>query len=373
MRIAFNMIFVAPGVAGGRVYCEGLLRGLAAVDLTNAYVIYTRRDTQFPDLPPERFHQVCAPVSGGSTLWRTFWEYKVLPHKVRRGGFQLFHGLGSLSPASHSCPFVLTVHDVIYRHFPKSLPLGYYLFMRWMHARVARRADRVIVPSQCSAREAVEFLGVPEDRIRLVPYGPGNGFQRVDDEARVSEVLKRLGVRRPFVISVGRAYAHKNLPGLLRAFARLRDRGFREVQLVLVGERYRTGAEMDRLVKELNLEPVVLFTGFVSQEDLNALYSAAAVFAFPSLAEGFGLPVLEAMACGSPVVGSTASAVPEAVGSAGLVADAQDPEAFADALARVLREESLQAELREKGLRRAQEFSWDRSAEGTLAVYRELA
>jgi glycosyltransferase involved in cell wall biosynthesis len=373
MKIAFNMLFVAPGVAGGRVYCEGLLRGLAAVDPANDYVIYTRRDTRLPDLPPERFRQVCAPVSGHSTVWRTFWEYKLLPRKVRRGGFQLFHGLGSLSPASRSCPFVLTIHDVLYRHFPRSLPLGYYLFMRGMHGRVARRADRVIVPSHCSAREAVELLGVSEDRIRLVPYGPGNGFQRVDDEGRVNEVLKKLGVRRPFVISVCRAYAHKNLAGLLRAFARLRDLGFKDVQLVLVGERYRTGAELDRLTKELGLEPAVVFTGFVSQEDLNALYSAATVFAFPSLAEGFGLPVLEAMACGAPVVGSKASAVPEAVGAAGLVADAQDPEAFADALARVLRDDALRAGLREKGLHRAREFSWERTAEGTLAVYRELA
>jgi glycosyltransferase involved in cell wall biosynthesis len=372
MKIALNMLFVAPGLAGGRVYCEGLLGGLAAVDRANEYVIYTRRDTRLPDLPPGRFRQVRAPVSGTSTVWRTFWEYRRLPEHVRRGGFGLFHGLGTLSPAARSCPFVLTIHDLVYRHFPQSPPLGYYLFMRWKHSKVARQADRVIVPSRCTAREAVEYLGVAEDRIRLVPYGPGNGFRRVTDAGRVDEVLKKYGVRRPFVVSVCRAYPHKNLAGLLRAFARLPALGLKEVQLVLVGERYRTGQALDRLAQELRLGPSLVCTGFVPQEDLNALYSAAAVFAFPSLAEGFGLPVLEAMACGAPVVGSNASAIPEAVGPAGLVADARDPEAFAHALAKVLGDAALRAELRDKGLARVREFTWSRCAEGTLAVYREF-
>jgi len=214
---------------------------------------------------------------------------------------------------------------------------------------------------------------VREEAVRVVPYGPGNDLRRESDGGRIEAALARHGIRRPYVVSVCRAYAHKNLAGLLRAMARLRAMGHKEVQLVLVGDRYRTGDLLDRLTADLGLSGSVVFTGFVSNEELSALYSGAAAFAFPSLAEGYGLPVLEAMACGAPVVASDASAVPEAVGGAGLVADARDPEAFAAALARVLGDDGLAEELRQKGLARAAGFSWEETAKRTLAVYEELA
>jgi glycosyltransferase involved in cell wall biosynthesis len=371
MRVALNMLFVAPGVAGGRVYCEGLLRGLAAVDADNEYVAYTRRGVRLPGTDGLRFHQVEAPVAPESTLWRTLWEYRRLPRLVAHERFDLFHGLGSLSPSSRSCPFVLTIHDLLYLHFPASLPLGHRLFMRRVHPAVARRADRVIVPSEWTRRDVMERLGVREDRIRMVPYGPGNDCHPVGDRARIDAVLAKYGVRQPYVISVCRAYVHKNVAGLLRAFAVL-WRKHPEVHLVLVGERYRTGGELDRLTHQLGLRDSLVSTGFADDDDLSALYSGAAVFAFPSLAEGFGLPILEAMACGVPVVASNASAVPEAVGEAGVVADARDPEAFAAALARVLEDEALRTELKATGLLRAARFSWTETAAQTLAVYREL-
>jgi glycosyltransferase involved in cell wall biosynthesis len=371
MRIALNMLFVAPGLAGGRVYCEGLLKGLQEVDGANEYVVYTRRGVRLPLLDPRRFHHVEAPVAPGSTVWRTVWEYRRLPRAVRRGGFNLFHGLGSLSPSS-SCPFVLTIHDLIYRQFPASMSMGVRLFMRSVLPAVARRADRVIVPSQCTAREIVEHLGVKEDRVRVVPEGPGNDLRPPTDAATVEAVLRKFGVRRPFIVSVSRAYPHKNLAGLLRAFAVLGDRGRSDLRLVLVGENYHSGGDLDRLVGELGLGERVIFTGFVGQDELSALYSGADVFAFPSLAEGFGLPVLEAMACGTPVVASNASAVPEVVGDAGIVADARDPEVFATALTRVLDDAGLRERLGAAGLARARTFSWNKAAAGTLKVYGEL-
>ncbi len=217
----------------------------------------------------------------------------------------------------------------------------------------------------------VEQLGVEEGRIRLVPYGPGQDFRPITDGGQLEATLRRYGVRRPYVLSVCRAYVHKNLAGLLRAYAVLRGRRG-DVQLVLTGERYRAGGDLDRLTEELGLRDRVVFTGFVSNAELNALYSGADAFAFPSLAEGFGLPVLEAMACGTPVVASDASAVPEAVGEAGVVADARDPESFAAALARVLEDRALAAHCRARGAARVALFDWAASARRTLDVYREL-
>jgi glycosyltransferase involved in cell wall biosynthesis len=373
MRIALNMIFVAPRLAGGRVYCEGLLRGLQAVEGDNEYVVYTRRGVLLPPLDPRRFRHVEAPIAPGSAVWRAAWEYGGLPRAIRREGYDLFHGLGSLSPPSKTCPFVLTIHDLIYRDYPASVPLGFRLFMRAVQPTVARRADRVIVLSHHTARDVVARLGVKEDRVRVIPNGAGNDLRRPTDESAVGAVLRKYGVRRPYVVSVSRTYPHKNLAGLLRSFALLRARGHRDLRLVLVGERYRAGGDLDRLAGALGLGDEVVFTGFVGQDELSALYSGAEVFAFPSLAEGFGLPVVEAMACGTPVVASDASAVPEAVGDAGVVADAKDPEAFAAALARVLDDADLRARLGAAGTKRAATFSWEKAAAAVAGVYRELA
>jgi glycosyltransferase involved in cell wall biosynthesis len=175
VRVALNMLFVGGGVAGGRVYCEGLLRGLAAVaPPADSFVAFARRDTVLPALPAG-VETSPAPVSGTSTLWRTAWEYLRLPAAVRRGRFDVFHGLGSISPRPpRGVPFVLTIHDQIYRHFPASMPAGHRLFTRLVQPRVARRADRVIVPSADARNDAVRFLGVDPDRVRVIPYGRGN-------------------------------------------------------------------------------------------------------------------------------------------------------------------------------------------------------
>jgi glycosyltransferase involved in cell wall biosynthesis len=371
VRIGLNLMFVASGVAGGRVYAQGLLRGLAAVDEVHEYVLYTRRGLHLPDLPGERFHQVCSPVGTASAVWRTLWEYGRLPRLVRTNGIDLWHGLGSISPAS-SCPFILTIHDLIHLRYPQSLPLGHRYFTRWFQPSLARRADRILVPSRATAQDVIERLGVRKECVRLIPYGPGNGFGPVPPGNARDAVLVRYGIRPPYVLSVARGYPHKNLEGLLRAFARLRARERAAVQLVLIGEAYRVGEGLGRLAQELRIAGVVAFTGFIPNADLNALYSAASVFAFPSLAEGFGLPVLEAMACGVPVVASRASAVPEAVGDAGVLADATDADEFSQAMLRVLDDEALRADLRERGLRRVAEFRWEETARKTLAVYAEL-
>src|SRR5262249_4725400 len=153
----------------------------------------TRRDPGLPDLPADRFRTVAAPVSATSTVGRTLWEYGVLPGRARGGGYDVFHALGSLSPTVRGCPLVLTVHDLIHRHYSESVPTGYRLFMAAAQPRAARRAERVIVDSWHVAREVVELLGVRPERVRVVPLGPGHGFRPVEDEGTIDRVLARFG------------------------------------------------------------------------------------------------------------------------------------------------------------------------------------
>lgn len=372
MRIALNALYVGGGVAGGKVYRDGLLRGLAAVgDPQFSFDVFTRRT---PDLPPALPHSIRsrpAPVPDASTARRTWWEYLRLPAVVRGGGYAVYHALGSLTPRVRGVPVVLTVHDLIYRQFPSSVPLGYRAFMHAVQPRVARRADRVIVDSMFVGGEVEELLGVKPERVRVVPLGPGHGFAPVTDVAEINRVLTRLCIRPPFVLAVGRGYPHKNVSGLLRAFELL-SRTHPDVRLVLIGDRYLTADPLARLVDELALTDRVTWTGFLLTDELNAVYSAAAAFAFSSLSEGFGLPVLEAMACGCPVVASNRTAIPEVVGNAGLLVDPESADEFAAALRRVIEDGALRAGLRVKGFERVRQFSWEKCASETLAVYREL-
>jgi glycosyltransferase involved in cell wall biosynthesis len=372
VRIVLNALVIAPGLAGDRVYCEQLLGALAAAG-GHEYVVFVRQDTDLPDIPTDRVRVVRAPVSGGSTFGRAAWEYRTFPGEAAGLSADLVHGLGGRSPRSPGRPFVLTVHDLIYRQYPESVPLLNRAFMRWVQPRVARQADRVIVPSRSTAEQVVALLGVRPERVRVVPLGGGRVPGAAPDEPAVARVLAALGCRHPYVLNVGRGYAHKNLPGLVRAFAHLRRLGHGDTQLVLAGEQHQASRGVDRLIAELGVAGRVVRTGFVGTTELRALYAGAAAFAFPSLAEGFGLPVLEAMACGAPVVASAASAIPEVVGDAGVLARADDPPAFAEALACVLGDERLRRDLRTRGRDRAREFTWERCAAATIDVYRELA
>ncbi len=373
MRIALNLIFVSPAVAGGRIYSEGLLRGLAAVDEQNEYHVFTRCDTNLPGLPADRFVQVRAPISAASLAWRTFYEYTILPRKVEAGKFDLMHGLGTLSPTAGRRPLVLTIHDLYYRQVPKTVPLGYRLFASGVLPHVARRAARIVVPSRWTAAAVRRLLRVPEKRIRIIPNGPGQIVKAEPGKpADPAPVLERYGIRPPFVLSVSQIHPHKNVAGLLRAFALARRRGHEEAQLVLVGKRVAEGHALDQLVQELGLTASVRFTGHLTEADLGVVFRAAEVFAFPSLAEGFGMPVLEAMAHGVPVVASNAAAIPEVVGNAGLLADVRNPSAFADALGAVLSDRDVRDKLRRKGVERVKEFSWERCAREMLAVYSEV-
>ncbi|MBD0349330.1 MAG: glycosyltransferase family 4 protein [Thermoleophilia bacterium] len=271
-------------------------------------------------------------------------------------------------------PYVVTVHDLIrYFDWRGNLPLIHRpgpherLGLR-LDYRGIRRADHVIAVSQTTKRDLVRHLGVPEERITVV-------YEGVDHELFRPVVTRPLD--EPYVLFVGSEQPRKNLPRLLRAFAAVkRDRRLADLKLVKVGRasggergfRRRTLAA----VRELALERDVVFTGLVPDEDLPAWYSAAECLALPSFYEGFGFPPLEAMACGCPVVVSSAGALPEIAGDAALVVDPHDPAALADALRQVLLDPELRRELARRGRQRAAHFSWQRAAEQTIAVYERL-
>ncbi|HJZ49219.1 MAG TPA: glycosyltransferase family 1 protein, partial [Roseiflexaceae bacterium] len=266
--------------------------------------------------------------------------------------------------------YVVTIHDMTLSLLPQYHPWRKRLVVRPLIPLIARRAARIITVSEHARADIVRLLRVPPDRVVVVPEAAAAMFHAASAEEQ-ARVRARYQLDRPYVLYVGTLEPRKNLVRLIRAWHSLWSRGAIAHQLMLVGGRGWQDAAIYATIARIDCGDALRLAGYVPTEDLPALYSAADAFAFPSLSEGFGLPVIEAMACGTPALISTAPALRELAGDAALAVDPCDEQALADALERLLSDAALRADLRARGLRRAGAFSWDRAARRTLAIYQE--
>jgi glycosyltransferase involved in cell wall biosynthesis len=296
-----------------------------------------------------------------------------LPRILRRKKIDLLHSPHFNIPLIRVCPTVVTIHDVIYLACREDLPsfVG-RMYYRAMMAAAVRRADRIITDSEYSKRDIQRFFKAEDDRLDVIYPGIDQSIRKNVDSVKLCEVKSRLGIVSPYLIYTGIYKLRKNHAGLLQAFKAFVDRGG-DAQLVIAGP-MEDGEEMLRgLARRLGVADRVVFTGFVEDGDLPVLYSGASVYACPSLYEGFGFTVLEAMACGVPVVCSRETSLPEVAGAAALYADARNPQEFGNALYQVFRDQSLRTMLVNKGTTNLQRFQWKHAAERTLAVYEKAA
>jgi glycosyltransferase involved in cell wall biosynthesis len=288
-------------------------------------------------------------------------------------GLDLYHGTNFKMRTGGRFGGVVTVHDLWLDRYPQySTKLLGQRASFYRTKRTAWRAKRVITVSDYSARDIESLYGLPRNRITVIPNAVSDDFRPVQDPDAPAQIRRRLGLSADrFILFVGGADPRKNHRALLRAYAQHADR-LRDCALLLVGDvRHRFGDMMDT-ARELGLASHVTCPGRLPLADLRLLYAQASVFVFPSIYEGFGMPVLEAMACGAPVITSSTTSLPEVAGDAALLVDPEDVEALGDALQRVLDDAALRETLRTKGFARVKDFTWDRSARLTMNLYREL-
>jgi glycosyltransferase involved in cell wall biosynthesis len=297
----------------------------------------------------------------------------LIPWKARRLQVDIVHDPTGVTPflfGAGGARTVVTLHDVFAWSCPgHSTAMDTLLYRYWL-PHVLPRVDAVITDSQASKTDVIRYLKVPHDKTHVIYGGVSASYRpiSVDETARTAS---RYGLPQGYILFVGSIEERKNLRRLLQAYAWLRQRG-EERPLAIVGPRKWKYAHILQTVEELGIGDQVIFTGYVPEEDLPTLYSGADLFVFPSLYEGFGLPPLEAMACGTPVVCSNTSSLPEVVGDAAITVDPYDVKALADAMHRVLSDAALREELRAKGLARAKMFTWEKAARETLAVYEKV-
>ena len=371
MRIGIDYTAAVRQSAGIGRYTRELIRALSRIDLENDYVLFSAGRDQNEALWPDNYRRRSLPLTDRhlAILWHRL--RLPLPVELITGSIDIYHSPDFVLPPVARARTALTVHDLSFMRYPEcsSPPLLDYL-MRHVPRSVAR-ADLILADSQSTLRDLVDLLHVTEECVQVVYPAIGDRFQPVP-LTKAQSVHERYGIRRPYILSLGTLQPRKNYPRLIQAFARLRaERGIPH-QLVIGGGRGWLGEAIEETITSLGLEDHVHLAGFIDDGDLPALYSAADLFSFPSLYEGFGIPVLEAMACGTPVVTSNVSSLPEAAGDAALLVDPLDVGDIAQAIWRALDDSDLRYRLIERGLVQSTVFTWDRSARELLDAYRGL-
>lgn len=345
-------------------YTRSLIEALVKVAPEECWRVYLDRPAG--DLP--------AGIESRCLAWpqRLLWTLWAAPRELRRRPVDLFHGVTGFELPRADCSLVTTVHDLVPLRFPRLVPRRHRWAVRCLLGSALRRARRVIAVSEATRAELLARYRFAAAKVRVVPEAAASHFAP-PPPAETARVRARYGLGAPYVLFVGLLEPKKNLPTLLAAVARLIGAGaWGPTQLVLAGASGWGTTDLPAEGVRLGLGGVTRFLGSVPDSDLPGLYAGARAFVFPSLWEGFGLPVLEAMAAGTPVVASRRGALPELVGDAGLLTEPA-AEALAEALGRILADAPLRERLRERGLARAAAFSWERTAAETLAVYRDAA
>jgi glycosyltransferase involved in cell wall biosynthesis len=368
IRLAWDNCFARRNLTGTGVYAARLLEHLAGE----------------PDLALESFDGWPNTLRGGSssarralqTAGNLAWTHLHLPARLWKRGFDLLHSPAFIAPLAAPCPVVITMHDITYLLYPSHFASWWIRYMKTVVPITVRSAAAIICGSEHSKRDIVKAYALSPGKVHVAPYGVDH--QRFHPAATLDPSWARqAGIREGYVLHVGELSHRKNIPTLLRAVAYLRSLGkWGDRQLVLAGAKApgMLGAdEIHETIRQLELSESVILAGRVADEYLPGLYAQASLLVMPSLYEGFGFPVLESMASGTPVVASNVSSLPEVAGDAAILVSPDEVEGLANAMADVLGNPSVVAELRCKGLSRAQQFNWRRAAAETIQVYRSVA
>lgn len=383
MRIGIDARFLThPQPGGFKTYTVSLITALARIDSENEYVLYVDRQPNPRDAVPSQPNFVTRVVPASLPVVGLPWREQVaLGRQVKADRIHLFHSPCLTAPLRLACPLVITVHDMIWASPENFTSRGSWSlkrrFIDWYNYLVPRyaipRAAAVITVSHASRESIQKTLKINAEKVVVTHEAAGAAFQVMDDSACLEAVRNKYHLPSKYLLALGAADPRKNIKSLIQAYGLLAEDTREKYHLVIVWTHPFLAGEISKLVEELGLSKRVHFLRQVPNEDLASIYNLASLFVFPSRYEGFGLPLLEAMSCGVPVVAANNSSIPEIVGDAAILFDAQDVTGLSAAIERVLMDEPLRARLKRDGLERASKFSWDKCGAETIAVYRDVA
>ena len=348
-------------------YTLELVQALARIAPEDRFELLSPLPSLHRPALPSNLHVTQARVN---SLSRRFWWQVGLPRYIRRSRFSVFHGTNYSVPLWKTCPTVVTIHDLSLLLWPQTHAQHLARRARWRLPLMARRADAIIVPSQSIKTEVCEHLGIDDLKITVIPEAPRASFSPV---AETVAVRRRLNIGDDFILFVGTIEPRKNLLMLIRAFEEILRNRACQTQLVLAGDEGWLTGELHGFLKNADFSERVRLVGYLADGDLRALYSSCRVFVYPSLYEGFGLPLLEAMACGAPVITSNIPSIRETVGDVALLVSPTDVDELARSIIRLLENRAEREQRSALGKQHASKFSWEKAAAATLDIYRRLS
>jgi glycosyltransferase involved in cell wall biosynthesis len=368
MKIGIDVHSIGSGKGGNETYYRQLVHALFRADLENKYVLYGTRTgaSELGSLQSPQF-RICQ-LAHSSPYTRIPFG---MPAQAGRDSLDIFHSQYIVPPFLRART-VNTIFDIAYEHLPELFPAYQRAWSKRLIRWSATRADHILTISEFSKRSIANTYRIPEDRITVTYPAAGDEFRPMDKAAAKEDIARKYGIRDDFILYLGRLQGRKNLPALIRAYAQVRKSGV-EHKLVLAGKPDSLFAPTVECIRKLGLQTEVLLPGYVAGEDVPKFYNAADVFVYPSVYEGFGLPVLEAMACGVPVITSRGSALEEIAGDAALLVEPPDDVAIANAIQLVLQNSELRTQLTNAGIKRSSQFSFANTARQTIDVYTRVA
>jgi glycosyltransferase involved in cell wall biosynthesis len=375
MRIAIDYTAAIRQRAGIGNYVRRLVDAMLEQDTSNQYTLLTSgrptRERPFPKAENVHGRNIFIPDRYLSIIWYR-WRLPLYANYFS-GQVDIYHGPDfALPPIGKKLRKVVTVHDLAFLEHPEYAVPSLVNYLKKVVPEAVAAADVVCTVSQEVSRTLIEHFQTPRDRLVVIPNGVSAHFRRITDPVILGATRNKFGLRHPLVLGVGTLEPRKNHIGLIKAFYQAQKKKGGPSMLALAGGKGWLYEETQQLVEELKLEKKVRFLGRVSDLELVALYSLADVFAFPSFVEGFGVPPLEAMACGAPVITSNTSSLPEIVGDAALLINPRNTGELSAAIMRILQDKSLQEDLRQKGYERVKQYTWPVSARKMLSIYQKL-
>ncbi len=373
-RVGINSLFFIPSKVGGtEIFLRNQIEQLSKRDNKNIYYIFANNENAkvFNKLP-NNFNVVLCPVNGSNRFLRIFWEQIGLPLQCLFYKLDLLHSPGYTTPILTHCKKITTIFDLNYHFFPEDFSKLQLIIYKILIPLGAKVSDKILVHSYKSESELSKVLKVDKEKIEVIYPGVSEDFAKKISETKIKSVLAKHKITKRFILSNAVSHPHKNLSSLIEAYVELFKKNKKIPDLVLLGFPGREQGKINKIIKREKLGKRIIFTGWVDSVDVPSFYKAAKIFVFPSLYEGFGLPLIESMASGTVLLTSKYSCIPEIVANGGVIIDTKKPKEIATNIEILLKNKELRKRIIKKGLLRAKDFSWNKFGLDLLLLYDDL-
>jgi glycosyltransferase involved in cell wall biosynthesis len=370
LRIGIDIRSLVFTRAGINRYTENLIRSLLEIDVANEYALFSNTKSCYDWSSYSNAQEVIVRLPHFGRITEKIWEEILLPPNLKR--MDVFHSPRYMLPKKKPCKFVVTVHDLAFKKLPHIFVKRTVKYFSNLLEDSIQKADKIIAVSHNTKEDLLRLFNVRDDKVEVIYEGVNENYKVTTDCETLEHARSKYSLPEKFILYVGTIEPRKNLVGLIKAFHKLKEKKAIEHRLVIAGGKGWLYNDVFEAVERLGLTQDIIFTGYVEESELPTLYNLSDLFVYPTLYEGFGLPVLEAMACGVPVICSEVSSLPEVAGNAAIVVNPYDSDEIAEAIAHILENSSLKDTLIEKGIRRASMFTWQETARETLNLYQKL-